>query len=76
MTEHTRNTSSRTSAGPGFGHADEPNPYWNFSVVRTESARSWGSISAGIVNRAAGTVVWRSDYHRVAYALTDVLGTI
>ena len=76
MTEPTRDRSSRTSAGPGFGRADEHNPYWSFSVVRAESARSWGSISAGIVSRAAGTVVWRSDYHRVAYALTDVLGTI
>jgi AraC-like DNA-binding protein len=76
MTEPTRESSSRMSAGPGFGQADEHNPYWNFSVVRKESARSWGSISAGIVSRAAGTVVWRSDYHRVAYALTDVLGTI
>ena len=76
MTEPTRDSSSRISTGPGFGHADEHNPYWSFSVVRTESARSWGPISAGIISRAAGTVVWRSDYHRVAYALTDVLGTI
>src|SRR5271165_2131674 len=42
-----------------------------------QRARDLGGRSPpDIVSRAAGTVVWRSDYHRVAYALTDVLGTI
>lgn len=61
---------------PAAAHIDECNPYWSFSAVRTESARSWGSISAGMVSRAAGTVVWRSDCHRIVYSLTDVQGFI
>ena len=61
---------------PAAAHIDECNPYWSFSAVRTESARSWGSISAGIVSRTAGTVVWRSDCHRIVYSLTDVQGFI
>jgi AraC-like DNA-binding protein len=61
---------------PTAAHIDGSNPYWSFPVVRTESARSWGSISAGIVSRAAGTVAWRSDCHRIVYSLTDVQGFI
>jgi AraC family transcriptional regulator len=40
-----------------------------------ETSRSWGLISAGIINRAAGEVTWRSDYHRVTVALTTMQGT-
>jgi AraC family transcriptional regulator len=36
----------------------------------------WGSISADVVSRTPGTVVWGSNRHRIVYALTDVLGTI
>jgi AraC family transcriptional regulator len=40
-----------------------------------ETSRSWGLISAGIINRVAGEVNWRSGYHRVAVALTVEQGT-
>jgi AraC family transcriptional regulator len=42
---------------------------------RIESVQSWGSISADIVSRTVGEVVWRSDRHRTIFALTDIVGT-
>jgi AraC family transcriptional regulator len=61
---------------PSFAYFDARNPFWSFPEVCIESARSWGTISADVVNRSAGKMVWRSDRHRIVYALTDVLGTI
>ena len=66
----------RTTGGLGIGGPDADNPIWSFSGFNIEKTRSWGSISADIVNRTAGEVVWRSDYHRIVYALTDIPGTI
>jgi AraC family transcriptional regulator len=40
-----------------------------------EKTRCWGPVSAEIINRAAGEVNWRSDYHRVNVALTVMRGT-
>jgi AraC family transcriptional regulator len=62
-------THTATSAG-------EHNPFWDFPDVCIESRRSWGPISAEIVNRTAGQTVWRSDRHRIVYALSDIHGFV
>ena len=61
---------------PSIAYFDAHNPFWSLPEVCIESTRSWGSISADIVSRLAGKLVWRSDHHRIVYALTDVLGAI
>jgi len=66
----------RTIGGLGIGGPDADNPIWSFPGFNIEKTRSWGLVSADIVNRTAGEVVWRSDYHRIVYALTDIPGTI
>ena len=55
---------------------DAHNPFWSFPGIYIESSRSWRSISAEIVSRAVGKVVWLSDCYRIVYALTDFLGTV
>ena len=47
----------------------------NAPGLHTEKSRSWGLISAGIVNRDAGEVTWRSNHHRVTVSLAVVQGT-
>jgi hypothetical protein len=32
-------------------------------------------MSGGIFRRAPGEMVWRSDYHRISYVLSDITGT-
>jgi AraC family transcriptional regulator len=44
--------------------------------MRTEKKRSWGQISAGIINRTAGELGYTSNYHRLTYFLSDFEGTI
>jgi AraC-like DNA-binding protein len=54
-----------------------PGPVSNGSTLLSEEkSRSWGLISAHIVNRASGEVFWRSDHHRIVCALTDIPGTV
>jgi AraC family transcriptional regulator len=55
---------------------DAHNPFWSFPGIYIESSRSWRSISAEIVSRAVGKVVWLSDCYRIVYALSDFLGTV
>jgi hypothetical protein len=55
---------------PSIADFDAHNPYWRSPEIYVERTRSWGSISAEVVSRTAGTVAWRSDHHRVAVALT------
>jgi len=55
---------------------DAHNPFWSFPGIYIESSRSWKSISAEIVSRAVGKVVWLSDCYRIVYALSDFLGTV
>jgi len=55
---------------------DMRNPFWSFPGIHIERSRSWGPISAQIVSRDIGTVVWRSDCYRIVYALSDFLGTV
>ena len=57
-------------AKPSIADFDVHNPFWNSPGIYIESSQSWRSISAGVVSRTGGTVAWRSDYHRVAVALT------
>jgi hypothetical protein len=71
-----RSTIPQDGTKPSLAYSDVHNPFWSFPEVCVESARSWGLISADVVSRTAGKMVWLSDRHRIVYALTDVLGTI
>ena len=75
MTEFAHDRSGRTTARRDIGHADEHNPIWRFPGYRIETTRSWGPGSVELISRAAGEAVWRSDYHRISYILSDVSGT-
>jgi AraC family transcriptional regulator len=44
-------------------------------LVSEERSRSWGLMSVGVFYRQPGEVVWRSDYHRISYVLSDICGT-
>lgn len=44
-------------------------------LVSEEKSRSWGLISVGVFHRPPGEVVWRSDYYRISYVLSDICGT-
>ena len=69
-------TIAQNTATPKIASFDASNPFWSAPGIHIQSTRSWGSISADVVSRTAGKIVWRSDHHRIVYALTDVLGTI
>ena len=69
-------TIAQDQAKPALGDFDEHNPFLSSPGICVQNTRSWGSISADVVSRTAGKMVWRSDRHRIVYALTDVLGTI
>jgi len=71
-----QSTVFRRATKPSIACSDADNPFWNSSGVHIESTRSWGSISADIVSRAVGKVVWRSDCYRIVYALSDFLGKV
>jgi hypothetical protein len=67
---------ARDRGKPRLADFNEHNPFWSSPGICIQSTRSWGSISVDVVSRTAGKMVWRSDRHRIVYALTDVLGTI
>ena len=67
---------AQNAATPKIASVDGSNPFWSSPGIHIQNTRSWGSISADVVSRTAGKMVWRSDRHRIVYALTDVLGTI
>ena len=69
-------TIAQDAAKPSIVDFDAHNPFWSSPGICMESTRSWGSISAAVVSRSIGTVVWRSDLYRIVYALSDFLGTI
>jgi AraC family transcriptional regulator len=71
-----RSTVVRDAPKASIAHLDAHNPFWSSPGIYIESTRSWGSISAEIISRAVGKVVWRSDCYRIVYALTDFLGTV
>jgi AraC-like DNA-binding protein len=60
----------------GVNHVGEGSTIWRVPGLHIEKTQRWGTISADIVSRAAGEGVWRSDHHRIVYALTDFPGTI
>ena len=66
----------RRATKPSIASFDPDNPFWSSPGIHIESTRSWGSISADVVSRAVGKVVWRSDCYRIVYALSDFLGTV
>ena len=59
---------------PSIADFDAHNPYWSFPGIYIESTRSWRSISVDVISRTVGTVMWQSDHHRVAVALTAHAG--
>jgi AraC family transcriptional regulator len=71
-----RSTVVRDATKASIADFDAHNPFWSSPGIYIESTRSWGSISAEIVSRAVGKVVWRSDCYRIVYALSDFLGTV
>ena len=69
-------TIAQNGATPKIASFDASNPFWSSPGIHIERTRSWETISVDVVSRTAGTMVWRSDRHRIVYALTDVFGTI
>jgi AraC-like DNA-binding protein len=60
----------------GSNRAAHPIPTLGVSkLVSEEKSRSLGLMSVGVFCRAPGEVVWRSDYYRISYVLTDICGT-
>jgi hypothetical protein len=57
-------------------HTGHDNPIWSFPGFRVERTRSWGAISADVISRDPGVATWRSDRHRIVYALTDMPGAV
>jgi AraC family transcriptional regulator len=64
------------TAGLTASCIDEHDPTRVIPRLHIEETRSWGMISAALVNRDAGEVDWRSDCHRINLALTDMPGTV
>jgi AraC family transcriptional regulator len=61
---------------PDSNRPAHPGPTTGVSkLVSEETSRSWGLMSVGIFRRAPGEMVWRSDYHRISYVLSDICGT-
>jgi AraC-like DNA-binding protein len=69
-------TIAQDPAKASIADLDVHNPFWASPGIHIERTRSWGSISADVVSRAVGKVVWRSDCYRTVYALSDFLGTV
>ena len=67
MTDARHGRSSLTPAAPNIARVDEHNPIWNVPGFHLDNTQSWGPISASVVSRPAGEIVWRSDYHRIIY---------
>jgi AraC family transcriptional regulator len=56
--------------------ADPGNLAWTATGLHTETSRSWGLISAAIINRPGSEAISLSSQHRVAVALTANQGTV
>ena len=70
------NSSTPTTASSPVGRGGEIDPTGRISRLHIDEAGSWGLISSALVSRDAGEVDWRSDYHRINCALTDMPGTV
>jgi AraC family transcriptional regulator len=68
---------SQSSIERGRKHrsVDRDHSVWSAPGLQVEKTRSWGLISADVIDRPAGEVNWRSEYHRIILALTDLYGT-
>ena len=62
-------------AGRCSSRTDKEDPTQRCQGFQIEKTRRWSLISADIVSRAGGQVLWQSDFHRIIYALTDISGT-
>ena len=52
-----------------------PDPMTSGFMAASEGrSRSRGPMSVGVFLRPPGEVVWRSDYHRISYVLSDISG--
>ena len=67
MTDPGRGRSNPTPDELDVARVDERNPIWNVPGFHLDNTQSWGPISASVVSRPAGEIVWRSDYHRFIY---------
>ena len=61
--------------GRRSSRTNEEDPIQCCQGFHIEKTRRWSLISADIVSRAGGQVLWQSDFHRIVYALTDIRGT-
>ena len=75
MADYRRGPSNPTPHSADIARVDERHPIAEVTGLNVENTRSWGLISADIINRAEGEVNWRSDYYRVTQSLTDIEGT-
>jgi AraC family transcriptional regulator len=61
---------------PEMNRAARPDPITGgLKLVSEERTRSWRLMSVGVFRRAAGEVVWQSDYYRISCVLTAICGT-
>ena len=49
---------------------------WNATGLHAETSRSWGLISAAIINRPGSEAISLSNHHRVAVSLTAIEGVV
>ena len=56
-----------------FNRARHSGPISGVSKLVSENkSRSWGLMLVGIFRRPPGEVIWRSDYYRISYVLSDI----
>jgi len=75
MSEQVDRTLSQVSE-VGAGRTDANNPIWSFTGFHVGQTRSWGLISADVINPDPGEATWCSGRHRIVYALTNFAGTV
>lgn len=65
----------KTVKGRCFSRTGKEDPIQRCQGFQIEKTRRWSLMSADIVSRAGGQVLWQSELHRIVYALTDIRGT-
>jgi AraC-like DNA-binding protein len=76
VTDRDRHLRRQTTAETSTSHIGRDDPRWSFSGFQVEKRQCWDSISADIVNRAAGEAISGSDYYQLTYFLTDFHATM
>ena len=56
--------------------AGPDNLAWSATGLHAETSRSWGLISAAIINRPGSEAISLSNHHRVAVSLTAIEGVV